>query len=365
MDERAKQITHLREIRTDIVRHEINFSLSNMGFMLQPDELPFSRENIRLAAMPADLACGSRDLRTTLSRREGVPEENILLSLGASMANYLVMAALLQPGDEVLVEFPAYEPLLKVPMSLGAQVKRLPRDPVDFSLSPQALAEAVSDKTRMIVLTDSHNPSGNQLSQETLQSLKEISRDLELHVLIDEAYGRYYRENSLFTDYPGFIITGSLAKFHGLGSMRVGWAFAPSEVLEKARNFQDLITPELPITPLHLAHLLLSSPAYDSLEERVRERVRRNRELVISYIDRTELLTTYIPRNGVLFFPEIKAGIDVDEFHRILASEYSMSVTRGSLFEMPRNFRLAAVWDELTMKEGLRRIEAALNRAAD
>jgi aspartate/methionine/tyrosine aminotransferase len=251
-----------------------------MELLLRDDELPFDRGSIRLQAFPGDARVGSRHLLATLSRREQVPEENIFLSLGSSLANFIIWAALLKRGDEVLIEFPAYEPMFKVPAYLGARIRFCKRDPLDFSLSVPAIEESLSEKTRMVILTDSHNPSGSQLTPEVLQYLRKLNQERNIAVFIDEVYGRFYRERSLFVDYPEFIVTSSLSKFYGLGSLRTGWAFAPQAVIEKALNFSDFLTPELPFPPLYLAHLLLELPLLPELEHLIRHRVKTNREII-------------------------------------------------------------------------------------
>ncbi len=357
---RQLKIDHLLTVKTYPPDVEVNFSLSDMEFLLSDDELPFASGSIRLRSFPGDAVVGSRHLLETLSRREQVPAENIFLSLGASLANFIVWGALLRRGDEVLVEFPAYEPMFKVPAYLGARIRFIRRDALDFSLSVPAIAASVTEKTRMIILSDPHNPSGSQISTEVLQYLQALSRERGLAVFIDEVYGRFYRERSLFVDYPEFIVTSSLSKFYGLGSLRCGWAFAPAAVVEKARQFGDYLTPEIPFAPLYLAHLLLESPALQELERRLRQRIKENRGLIGAFLNRTEFLSCYIPRNGVLFFPEMKGQVDVKKFYAQLYKKYRMVVTEGRFFQMPRHFRMAGVQDPEVMKDGLQRLESAL-----
>jgi len=357
------KIDHLFAVKTYPDDVEINFSFSNMEFLLRPDELPFTRESIQLQAFSGDARVGSRHLLDTLSRTEKVPGENIFLSLGTSLANFILWSVLLKRGDEVLIEFPAYEPMFKVPAYLGAKIRFFKRDPLDFSLTVDAIASALSEKTRMIILTDSHNPSGNQISREVLLYLKGLNQERKIIVFIDEVYGKFYRERSLFTEYPEFVVTGSLSKFYGLGSMRVGWAFAPAPIVEKARDFSDYLTPEIPFPPLYLAHLLLESPVLPELERRVRQRIKTNRELISAFFDRTDFLSCYIPRNGLLFFPEVKGMVDVKEFHERLYKKYRMVVTEGRFFQMAQHFRIAGVCAPETLADGLQRLDKALHNA--
>jgi len=212
----------------------------------------------------------------------------------------------------------------------------------------------------MIILTDSHNPSGNQISRQVLQYLKTLNQEKNIAVFIDEVYGRFYRDESLFVEYPEFIVTASLSKFYGLGSLRIGWAFAPASVVEKALNFSDYLTPEIPFPPLHLAHLLLGHPLLAELERRIRNRIKTNREIIGAYFDRTDFLSCYIPKNGLLFFPEVKSTVDIGKFYSLLYKKYHMVVTEGRFFQMPRHFRMAGVCDPETLVRGLQRLDEAL-----
>jgi aspartate/methionine/tyrosine aminotransferase len=360
---RNLKIDHLLTVKTYPPDVEINFSFSNMEFLLAESELPFSRESIQLHAFPGDARVGSRHLLETLSRREMVPEENIFLSLGTSLANFVIWGALLKRGDEVLVEFPSYEPMFKVPAFLGARIRFCKRDPLDFSLSVAAIAENVTDKTRMIILTDSHNPSGSQISAEVLLYLRTLNQERNIAIFIDEVYSRFYRERSLFVDFPEFIVTSSLSKFYGLGSLRAGWAFAPATVVEKALHFSDYLTPEIPFATLYLTHLLLGHPILAELEQRIRQRIKENREIIGAYLNQTDFLSCYIPKNGVLFFPEVKGVADIQKFYERLYKKYRMVVTEGRFFQMPRHFRMAGIWAPEVMEKGLRRLESALKES--
>jgi aspartate/methionine/tyrosine aminotransferase len=354
------KIDHLLAVKTYPPDVEINFSFSNMEFLLHQDELPFDRGSIQLQGFPGDARVGSQHLLNTLSRKEMVPEENIFLSLGTSLANFILWSVLLKCGDEVLIEFPAYEPMFKVPAYLGAKIRFFKRDPLDFSLTVNAIAAILSEKTKMIILTDSHNPSGNQISKEVLQYLKTLNQERNIIVFIDEVYGKFYRDKSLFVDYPEFVVTASLSKFYGLGSLRIGWAFAPAAMVEKARNFNDYLTPEIPFPPLYLAHLLLEHPVFSELERRIRQRIKTNREIISAYFDRTDFLSCYIPKSGLLFFPEVKSTVDINKFYALLYKKYRMVVTEGRFFQMPSHFRMAGVMDPENLAKGLQRLDEAL-----
>src|SRR6476469_8249080 len=96
-------------------------------------------------------------LRERIAGRYGVAVEQVVAADGTSMANFLAMAALITPGDEVLVEQPTYEPMLGAASFLGAEIKRFDRKPSDaFCLDPAAIEQAMSPRTRLILITNLH-----------------------------------------------------------------------------------------------------------------------------------------------------------------------------------------------------------------
>ena len=97
----------------------------------------------------------------TMTRDHVYPDGEVTTAQGASGANFLVCAALLEPGDDVVVETPGYDPLFAAPRLLGARVIHFERDFADgFAVNPQRVRRAMTPRTRLIVLTSPHNPSG-------------------------------------------------------------------------------------------------------------------------------------------------------------------------------------------------------------
>src|SRR6185436_9060553 len=95
------------------------------------------------------------------ARKCGVDPACVVMADGTSMANMLAMAALIAPGDDVVVEHPAYEPMAAAARFLGAELRPFTRQGPAFRLDPAAVAAAVTARTRLILLTNLHNPSGN------------------------------------------------------------------------------------------------------------------------------------------------------------------------------------------------------------
>ena len=110
-------------------------------------------------------------LREAIARKAGVAPDMVTMADGTSMANMLAMAALIAPGDHVLVEHPVYEPLVAAARFLGAEVTHFSRRGPDFALDPAAVRAALTERTTLILLTNLHNPTGNLADTETLRTL--------------------------------------------------------------------------------------------------------------------------------------------------------------------------------------------------
>jgi aspartate/methionine/tyrosine aminotransferase len=128
-------------------------------------------------------------LCAAIAAHVGVPADHVVTAVGSSGANVLALAALLRPGDAVVVEDPGYAPLAVAARSFGAAVIAVPRDPAQgCAIDPDVLAAAITPRTRLILLTRPHNPTGAPLDTPRLQAIADIAERAPIHVLVDEVY---------------------------------------------------------------------------------------------------------------------------------------------------------------------------------
>ncbi len=132
--DRFSRMRHLRWAKEIAPRAPFSLGVSGMAAPTYGDA-PYLRVEPLLGFRGSD---GDPSLRQAIAEREGVTEDHVLLGGGTSGVNFLLSAALLEPGDEVLVELPGYEPLWKVPAAVGARVRPLPRPPPASGCSPLA-----------------------------------------------------------------------------------------------------------------------------------------------------------------------------------------------------------------------------------
>ena len=305
---------------------------------------------------------GYRPLMERIGGRYGVATESIVTAAGTTFANHLAMAALVNPGDEVLFEAPAYEPLLAAVRYLGADVKRFTRRfEDDFRVSPEEIERCVTRNTRLIVLTNLHNPSGVLTDDATLKQVGEIARRVGARVLVDEVYIETLFEASPRTAFhlgDEFVVTSSLTKAFGLSGLRCGWIFAEPELARRMWLLNDLFA----ATPVHAGERL-SVVALDQINElgaRAKALLDRNRGLLNEFLDSREDLEVVRPEFGTVVFPRVRSG-DSEALCRLLREKYETSVVPGAFFELPAHFRLGIAVATDVLREGLERLAKALS----
>lgn len=337
------------------------FNLATSGLA----NVPFAKLKVNLdeLELTRDGGYGYQPLQQALATRLAVDPETIVTAIGTSLANHLAMAALVKSGDEVLIEQPTYEPLLALARYLGAEIKRFSRNFENgFNVLPREVERNMSSRTRLIVLTNLHNPSSVLIEQETLRHVGDLARRNGAHVLVDEVY-----LEALFTERPPtafrlgreFVTTSSLTKAFGLSGLRCGWIVAEPELAQNIWRLNDLFG----VMPAHPAERL-SVIALEQLAEialDAQARLSQNRKLVYEFLDARADLEAVRPKFGTIVFPRLKQG-SVERLCEVLREKYETSVVPGRFFEMPSHFRVGFGNDPELLKEGLLRLGAALDQ---
>lgn len=347
------------------------FSLATSGIISVPvAEFPTQRTPLEITA-PGGY--GYAPLQEQLARHAGVPTECVVAATGTSMANHLAMAAAIEPGDEVLIEQPAYGPLLDVADYLGAKVKRIGRrDENGFALDLEELAGTITSATRLIVLTNMHNPSGALLDAETLRPVGELALRVGARVLVDEVYLEMLFDSVAPWSFPigeslagleenPFIVTSSLTKGYGLSGLRCGWILAAPKLAHRISRLNDLFG----ANAAHPAEQL-SVVAFEHLAEfraRAHSLLAINRPLLDDFLDSRTDLECFRPLAGTVVFPRLRHGNPV-MFFELLRDRFATSVVPGRFFEMPQHFRIGIGGETAEVRGGLERLSSALDEFA-
>jgi aspartate/methionine/tyrosine aminotransferase len=285
---------------------------------------------------------------------------------GTSGANFLAFATLIEPGDVVLVEQPAYEPILAALKFLGAEVRRFSRRHENgYHVDLREFRLLLADKVRLVVLTNPHNPSGVMLPPSEVGELCRMAETAGAWVLVDEVYRDLWFESAPPSHVhigPNVLATGSLTKTYGLSGLRCGWILCGEpRIASRLRRTFDLMDAggSVPSATLALAALR----QLPRLIARSRAILDPNIEQVHAFLaEHAEWLDCVVPERSMTVFPRLKQEEDSQQLHDWLR-ERETSIVPGKFFEGPRHFRLGfAVQPEL-VAEGLRQLSLGLKRA--
>ena len=341
----------------------IKYSLALSG--VPPVDVSLLSPSVDDFTMVADNEYGWAPLLERIAHRYGVEPNNVVLAHGTSMANHLACAALVEVGDHVLIERPVYDPLVAVPRYLGCEVGFFERREEDgYALDAGRVEAAITPKTRLVILSNLHNPTGAVVNRAELESLAQLAESHDLHVLVDEVYlewiyaaGKDPEIRSAINVSPRFVTTRSLTKVFGLAALRAGWILAETELATRMRRLNGLFASSMSHPAERLAARTFEHAK--TLLEKQRKRVARNRSVVTKFIESRSELSWVQPDAGTVGFVRLDGG-DVDGLVERLLAKDSL-VTPGRLFGASDHFRIGLGMEIEQLNEGLKRLGAVLS----
>jgi len=323
------------------------------------DDLEGAREALALSGSNDN---GYEPLVDAIGRRYGVRAEQVATANGAAGANFQACAAVLEPGDDVLVERPGYDPLLGAARLLGANINRFERRfDEGYALNPDGVARALTPRTRLIIMSSPHNPTGALADRASLEAIGHLARKAGAHVLVDEVYldaADAAIEPAALLGDP-FIATSSLTKSYGLSSLRCGWSLSSPAVAERIRRARDVIDGSGSIAAERLGTLAFAQ--LGRLEARTAALLAVNRPLVHEFLRARPELEVVLPRNSTVVFPRIRGVDDTSAFAEHLLADRGTAIVPGRFFEAPAHFRLGFGGPTDVVRAGLEHLGAALD----
>jgi len=345
------------------LRSAARYNLAASGVMSFPlAELPIRIEDLEVCG---PTLYGYQPLMERLAKLNGVTPDCVVTAQGTSLANHLAFAATLEPGEEALVEWPTYELLTTTLEYLGARLRFFDRGlERGFRVDPEEVARRITPHTRLVVLTNLHNPSGALIDHATLRAVGELALKNNARVLVDEVY-----LESLFDQRPRpaihlgdhFVVTSSLTKAYGLSGVRCGWVLANPELAQRMRLIHDLygVNAAFPAD-------LISVIALDHLD-RVMARAKRlldtNRPVLDAFLRSRDDLAYVRPEFGTVAFPKLLNG-SVEQLDGLLREKYETGIVPGKYFGEEQYFRLGIGGDPEMTRIGFERLGKALDQMA-
>jgi aspartate/methionine/tyrosine aminotransferase len=305
---------------------------------------------------------GYPPLLEAIAARHGIDVRNVCPTLGASQGIFSICAALVGPGDAVLAEKPAYEPLLAVPRLLGAEVRRFERKFENgYRVDPDEFRSSLGAGTKLVLMTNPHNPSGVALSREEIRALATIAGERGATLLVDEIYLEFLAGEAARTSFgaaPNIAVTSSLTKVFGLSGLRCGWVLARDGLVSALRKLMDHLFVEQVFIGEQVAAKLFAR--LDRMKAASKPFVESNFRAVREFMGEEDALEWTEPSPGIIAFPRLRGAADAGELARRLLEDHGTCVVPGRFFEAPRHFRLGFGIPAGELKRGLNSLRAVL-----
>jgi len=302
-----------------------------------------------------------------LERRYGVhydPETEILITVGVSEGLYLAANAFIDPGDEVLVPQPCFVAYTaEVMLAGGVPVPIATRVEDRFQVTPEQVVQAITSRTKAILLGYPNNPTGAVMSRENMLAVGEVAKRYDLLVISDELYDRlvYGVEHVCVPALPGMwertVLLGGFSKNYAMTGWRIGYVAAPAELLAPLRKIHQYTIMSAPTTG-QAAALAALSDSEDCIQQMVAEYDRRRR-LIVNGLNNIGM-PCFEPQGAFYAFPSVaQSGMTDTEFAERLLMEEKVAVIPGSAFGVG-----GAGYVRCSYATAYEKIEIALERMA-
>ena len=276
-----------------------------------------------------------------LKRLYGVsydPVNEIIATVGVSEALYLVMTALLDPGDEVIIPTPCFVSYQAEVILAGGNPVEIPSRMEDnFQLDPEAIRAAITPRTKVLFVGYPNNPTGAVATSEILRQVAEIALENDLFIVSDEIYDRLvYNFDHVCVPALGeeikkrAVLLGGLSKAYAMTGWRIGYACGQADIIKGMVRIHQYTIMSAPTTAQDAALEALTN-GEGLVQEMVAEYDRR-RKLIVSGLNRLGL-TTFEPHGAFYAFPKVSAsGMNDESFAEKLLHEEHVAVVPGNAF---------------------------------
>ncbi len=327
---------------------------------------------------------GYMDLRQAIARKlrdenglDYTPQQ-VVVSGGAKQSLSNIILAMVNPGDEVIIPVPAWVSYIEMVKLAGGVNVLVPAGvEQDFKITPQQLEDAITERTRMILLCSPSNPSGSVYSREELEAIVAVlARHPEITVLADEIY-EHINYTGSFTSLGSFpeiagrtVIVNGVSKAYAMTGWRVGFMAGSVEVAKAVTKLQGQTTSGISSIAQRAA-LAAYEGSQDCVAE-MREAFRRRRDLVVRLAREIPGLKVNEPQGAFYLFPGVSAYLgkrfgerviaDDNDLCMYLLEEAHVATVSGSAFCLPGYIRLSYAASDEALAEAMRRIGEALGK---
>ena len=295
-------------------------------------------------------------------------DNDVLVTIGGSEAIDVALRAMLDPGDEVLIPEPCYVSYVPcVALADGVPVTIQLKEENEFRLTKQELLDAITEKTKVLIMAFPNNPTGAIMEQKDLEEVAEVIREKDLFVISDEIYSEltYGRNHVSIASLPGMkertIVINGFSKSYAMTGWRLGYAVGPSEIIKQMVKIHQFAIMCAPTTSQYAAIEALKNGDTDVAN--MRDAYDKRRLLVARF--REIGLPCFEPYGAFYVFPCIKSlGMTSDEFASKLLEEEKLAVVPGTAFgDCGEGFlRISYAYSIEQLKTALDRMENFVKR---
>jgi len=320
---------------------------------------------------PAGLPELRRAIAAKLLRENGVtvdPAAGVVVTTGGQEGLFLLVQAILEPGDEILVPDPRYTSYDVAIQMAGAKMISVPTDERDgFDLDPDEVERRITPRTRVLLLITPGNPTAGTITPPNLRRLAEIARKHDLLVISDEIYEKLLydgAEHLSIGSLPGMadrtILLNGFSKTYCMTGWRVGYLAGPRSVMRRVRRLKDLASSCAPVVSQWAGVAALEGPQ-DVVEE-YRRTYEGRRRVMLDGLDRMGF-TYGDPRGAFYIFVNASSvGLDSIDLSRKLLEEVRVLIFPGTGFgeQWVDYMRVSYLAPEAELAEAMSRIESCL-----
>ncbi|MFQ5565508.1 MAG: aminotransferase class I/II-fold pyridoxal phosphate-dependent enzyme [Paracoccaceae bacterium] len=295
----------------------------------------------------------------------GAGPDNVLVTVGASEANHLIAATLLEPGDEMVAMRPTYQQLPGNARNAGIAVRTVPLvEEEGWALDTDALARAVGPKTRLIAIVNPNNPTGHVLTEDEMAAVVAAAARCGAWIVADEVYAGTERGGTPVT--PGFwgrhdrvIAVNGLSKAYGLPGLRLGWLVAPGDQIPALWRRHEYATISASMLGITLAEIALDPAVRPKLTARARRLIDSGFDRLAAGLSHYQGVFSVVPpQASAMSFVRYNLAIGSRDLALRLRAEKDVLVVPGDCFGLEHHFRFSSALPEAHLAEGLERLNA-------
>lgn len=296
------------------------------------------------------------------------PATEVVVTNGGQEALFLMVLAVLSPGDEMIVPEPNYNTYadsLRFAGGVKVEVQTYAED--DFRADPADVRAAVTDKSRALLLVSPNNPAASVISPPDMRAMLDIAIERDLMVLADDIYDLFVYddfEHVSPASLPGgaerTLTLNALSKAYSMTGWRLGWIVGPADLMARARELKAAISGGASVISQHAGIAALTGP--QDAVEMMAEAYRRRRRLVLDALDAMGIKYG-LPQGGQFVFADIGfTGLDSGEVAQRILTEQHVLAYPGSAFSKDRKdyLRMTFLQPEDQLIEGLERMKVAM-----